>query len=111
MLKKGLNDIVENLYPAICELPSGETLSIQIEDASIRYPGVPLGTIGVKNTNIYPSECRQRAATYKAKMVINVCWSINGRKQPSFEKDMGEIPIMIRVIVSHSPLFFFFNKN
>lgn len=98
MLDQGLDEIVGDMYPVFCKLPSDEVIEFKIEDATIGIPGVPHGTIGVKNPVIYPSECRQRASTYKARMIITIGWSIDGLKQQSFEKDMGEIPIMLRVI-------------
>lgn len=97
MLDKGLDEAVADLYAVSLKLPSDEQITLKIEDASIGLPTIPVGTIGVKNTHVFPSECRQRAYTYKARMVINVAWSINGRPQPSFEKDVGEVPIMLRV--------------
>lgn len=79
-------------------LASGDKVELRIEDVSINSPTVPAGTIGVKNHKIYPTECRQRAMTYKGKINVRIGWSINGRKQESLEKNIGEIPIMVKVI-------------
>lgn len=97
MLYEGLKTAVSNLLKLEFVLPNDDKVAIQIEDATIFSPNVPAGTVGVKNSKIYPTECRQRAATYKGKFLINVNWWLNGAKMASFEKDMGEIPIMLKV--------------
>lgn len=97
MLDSGLAEAVENLLPVYVTLANGDRVELKIEHVSIQHPTVPSGTIGVKNHKIYPTECRQRAATYKGKMNVNIGWSINGRKQESLERSLGEVPIMIKV--------------
>lgn len=96
MLDKGLDEAVADLYPVTFTLPNGEVVTISITEAAVNIPMVPPGTIGVKNMKVYPTECRQRAFTYKARMSLNVAWSIDGRTQPSVDKDVGEIPIMVK---------------
>ncbi|XP_011500009.1 PREDICTED: DNA-directed RNA polymerase I subunit RPA2 [Ceratosolen solmsi marchali] len=96
MLEKGLSEVVKNLLPVHLTLASGDKVEIAFEDVTINYPTVPSGTIGVKNYKIYPSECRQRAATYKGKINAKISWFINGRQQETLEKCLGEVPIMLR---------------
>jgi DNA-directed RNA polymerase I subunit RPA2 len=105
MIEKGLSEAIKNLIPVYLTLASGDKIEIKFEDVNINYPTVPNGTIGVKNYKIYPSECRQRAATYKGKINAKINWSINGRKQESLEKSLGEVPIMIKVRFSFFILF------
>lgn len=99
MLEDGLSEAIENLLPVYLTLASGDKIELRIEDASISSPTVPAGTIGVKNHRVYPTECRQRTMTYKGKINLRVGWSINGRKQESFDKNVGEVPIMLKVIL------------
>ncbi|XP_012263302.2 DNA-directed RNA polymerase I subunit RPA2 [Athalia rosae] len=96
MLDEGLLDAIANIVPVHLVLASGDKIIFSIEDVTISPPAVPTGTIGVKNHRIFPSECRQRAATYKGKLTAKIGWSINGVPQASILKDLGEIPIMIR---------------
>lgn len=97
MLDDGLVEAVDNLLPVYVTLANGDKVELKIEHVSIQHPTVPSGTIGVKNHKIYPTECRQRAATYKGKMTAKIGWTINGKKQESLERSLGEVPIMIKV--------------
>lgn len=97
MLDDGLAEAVENLLPVYVTLANGDKVELKIEHVQIQRPTVPSGTIGVKNHKIYPAECRQRAATYKGKLNIKIGWTLNGRKQESLERHLGELPIMIKV--------------
>ncbi|KAJ8668817.1 hypothetical protein QAD02_000076 [Eretmocerus hayati] len=96
MIKDGLTEALKTLLPVYVVLASGDRIELRIEDVSIHHPSVPTGTLGVKNHKIYPTECRQRAATYKGKINVKIGWSINGRRQESLEKNLGEIPIMVK---------------
>lgn len=96
MLNEGLDQAVADLYPI--EFTINDTkIKLKISEACIGVPQVPVGTIGVKNLKILPTECRQRAYTYKAKMVISLDWWVDGKKQPTIQKDVGEVPIMLKV--------------
>ncbi|XP_012287077.1 DNA-directed RNA polymerase I subunit RPA2 isoform X2 [Orussus abietinus] len=96
MLEAGLMESIQNIEPVFLTLPNGDKVVFKVDDVTIYQPMVPLGTIGVKNHKIYPTECRQRGATYKAKLTAKISWSINGKQQESLEKDLGEIPIMVK---------------
>ncbi|XP_001606574.2 DNA-directed RNA polymerase I subunit RPA2 [Nasonia vitripennis] len=95
-LGQGLTEAIDNLLPVYLTLASGDRIELRIEDVTINHPTVPSGTIGVKNHKIYPTECRQRAATYKGKINAKIGWSINGRKQETVERSLGEVPIMVK---------------
>uniref|UniRef100_A0A1Y1KKJ0 DNA-directed RNA polymerase subunit beta n=1 Tax=Photinus pyralis TaxID=7054 RepID=A0A1Y1KKJ0_PHOPY len=96
MVNKGLNDAVSSLHPVEFTLPSGERLSLRIEDVSLNYPAVPLGVVGVRTQQIFPTECRQRNATYSGKLNGKVSWSINNGPRSYIDQDFGNIPIMIK---------------
>jgi len=68
-----------------------------LDDVCIHKPTIPSGKIGIKNCKIYPTECRQRGITYKGKITVRIGWSINSVEQEPLEKDLGEVPIMIKV--------------
>ncbi|XP_023247009.1 DNA-directed RNA polymerase I subunit RPA2 isoform X3 [Copidosoma floridanum] len=96
MLEEGLSGTIKNLTPVYLTLPSGDKIELKFEHVSISRPAVPSGTIGVSNSKILPTECRQRAVTYKGRINAKIAWSINGRKQETLERCLGEIPIMVK---------------
>ncbi|KAI4456625.1 dna-directed rna polymerase i subunit 2 [Holotrichia oblita] len=96
MVNSGLDHAVANLYPVEFELQTKDKVCLKIEDISLGYPAAPLGVIGIKNQNVYPTECKQRGVTYRGRLCIRVSWSINGKLQVAFDKDLGDIPIMIK---------------
>ncbi|KAG7209552.1 hypothetical protein KM043_015631 [Ampulex compressa] len=96
MLENGLAEGIKDNAPVYLHLPSKDKVALWIDDVSIHQPLVPSGTIGIKSLKIYPTECRQRGATYKGKITVKLGWSINGRMQEALEKDLGDIPIMIK---------------
>lgn len=96
MLKEGLQKAIADLNPVEFEVGS-DVLKFQVNYATIDNPMVPPGTVLVKDPKIFPTECRQRAATYKGKLSVEVRWFVNGKEQQSFIKDLGEVPIMLRV--------------
>lgn len=97
MLSEGLQDCVENIAPIFVELSNGDKIRLRIEECTISPPTIPLNAISVKDRRIYPSECRQRGVSYKGMCSARIGWDINGLKQPSVDKDLGEIPIMMKV--------------
>lgn len=54
--------------------------------------------VGAHDRHIYPLECRQRKVSYKGKCNIQVHWSVNGIPRAPIDKDMGELPIMVKVV-------------
>lgn len=97
MLEDGLFQSLKDSTPVYLTLPNGDKVVLWLDDVHIYKPTVPSSTIGVKTCKIYPTECRQRGATYKGKIIVRLGWSINGKEQEVFEKDLGEVPIMVKV--------------
>ncbi|XP_043275867.1 DNA-directed RNA polymerase I subunit RPA2 [Venturia canescens] len=96
MLDDGLENSMKEVLPVHLTLANNDKIALWIEDATIYQPMAPTGTIGIRNHKIYPTECRQRGSTYKGKLIGKIGWSINGRLQEHIEKDLGEIPIMVK---------------
>ncbi|PVU99155.1 hypothetical protein BB559_000950 [Furculomyces boomerangus] len=46
--------------------------------------------------NIYPSECRERASTYKGKLVARLHWSVNDGEVNVETKSLGFLPVMVK---------------
>lgn len=97
ILENGLLQGIKNNSPVYLTLPNGDKVVLWLDDVQIYKPTVPSSTIGVKNYKVYPTECRQRGATYKGKITVRLGWSINDKEQEPLEKDLGEIPIMLKV--------------
>lgn len=96
MLSEGLHKAIQDLNPVEFEL-GNDVLRFEVSYATIESPTVPPGTILVKDQRVFPSECRQKAATYKGRLSAEIRWFINGKEQQSFVKDLGEVPIMVKV--------------
>ena len=107
MTEIGLSEAMKTLLPVNLTLANGDRVELRVEDVNIEPPTIPIGTIGVRNHKVYPTECRQRAATYKGKMNVKVSWSINGRPRETIEKNLGEIPVMVKVIFNILISFFY----
>ncbi|XP_023018323.2 RNA polymerase I subunit Rpl135 isoform X1 [Leptinotarsa decemlineata] len=95
MIEKGLSAAINDLNP-IEFLVNERRVKLSISNFSFAKPAVPVGTIGVKRSNILPAECRQRAATYKGKFFVDIDWYIDDQQQQSFQKDLGDLPVMIK---------------
>lgn len=98
-MDEGLTTAVNEIYPIQFSVGSGDKIKLWIENAQIKEPSIPEGTLGVRNRKIFPTECRQRGYTYKGLLMIKMAWSVNGKIQQSIDKDLGEIPIMIKVYI------------
>lgn len=96
MIDEGLQDCLNNIEPVEFQIETGDRIKLVIEDCSILPPTVPLGNFNVKERRIFPTECRQRGATYKGVCNVKIGWYVNGLKQSSVERDLGEVPIMLK---------------
>ncbi|CAH2059095.1 unnamed protein product, partial [Iphiclides podalirius] len=95
MLQDGLKTALADLVPAEFELPSGEKIKITIDEAAFGKPCVPMDVVGVKNQTILPTECRQRAATYKGEFKIRMTFTVN-HKAITIDRSLGNLPIMLK---------------
>ncbi|KAF1829741.1 putative DNA-directed RNA polymerase I subunit beta [Decorospora gaudefroyi] len=72
-------------------------LSLRIQDVFVDKPVLPSSNkVALKNRNIYPSETRERHATYRGKMRARLEWRINNADWQEEVVDLGNIPIMLR---------------
>ncbi|XP_072933735.1 DNA-directed RNA polymerase I subunit RPA2 [Epargyreus clarus] len=100
MLQDGLKAAIADLIPAEFELPKGERVKITIDEAAFAKPSVPIEAVGVKSQRVLPTECRQRAATYKGEFKIRLTFEVDGRSI-SVDRSMGNLPIMIKSKMCH----------
>ncbi|KAL0861096.1 hypothetical protein ABMA27_009599 [Loxostege sticticalis] len=100
MLQDGLKAAIADLMPVEFDVPTGEKIKIAIEDAAFCKPSVPLEAVGVKSQIIYPTECRQRAATYKGDFKVRITVTVNG-KNMTVDRSLGSLPIMLKSKMCH----------
>lgn len=89
---------ISDISPVQFEINT-QRVELWVEDAWISKPCAPLGSIGVNNPTIYPTECRQRGCTYKGKLEAKFGWSLDGISMPIIDKDFGDVPIMLKVVL------------
>ena len=56
----------------------------------------PSNKFSTKNREIYPSECRERHASYRGKLRARVEYSLNGGEWQETIREMGQVPLMLR---------------
>uniref|UniRef100_A0A1B6CSM5 DNA-directed RNA polymerase subunit beta n=1 Tax=Clastoptera arizonana TaxID=38151 RepID=A0A1B6CSM5_9HEMI len=95
LLKEGLKQAIKTLRPVEFVL-AGCTIKLSFVSAIIQPSAVPAGSVGIKSYTIWPTECRQRGSTYGGNLITGLSWSVDGVEQPTLEKDLGRIPIMIK---------------
>lgn len=71
-----------------------------LQNFQLLSPSVPAGTLGVKSQQIFPTECRQSANTYKGRLTGHLRWWVNGQEQMPLKREFGEIPVMVKVSAS-----------
>jgi DNA-directed RNA polymerase I subunit RPA2 len=76
--------------------PHNRKISFFIEDATIGHPTIPDTNVYSRSVEIFPAECRQRGATYKAKMSVTLRWKVDRRDAGSMDKVVGHVPIMVK---------------
>lgn len=96
MTDKGLDQICKNIVPAEFAISNGDRYKITFDELSLEAALLPATTLGVRERRIFPTECREGQNTYKGKVTANISVTINDVKH-NFLKDMGEVPIMVRV--------------
>merc|ERR1719237_2055484 len=102
MLGDGLKLAVADLDPVEFLVPeTNDRISLWITDATLAKPNVAAGSVGATNSQVYPTEARQRGGTYKGRLTLRMGYSVNGISQPVLEKVMGHVPVMVRSNACH----------
>ncbi|ORY90187.1 hypothetical protein BCR35DRAFT_287430 [Leucosporidium creatinivorum] len=74
----------------------GNRLEIKIDNLLVARPMAPEKGVGSRERKIYPSESRERLATYASKMTAKLSWSVNGGPVTSETRDLGNLPMMVK---------------
>lgn len=96
MIDEGLPRGVRNIRPLEMLLPNNDRLCVKVMDIVIGKPRVPKDCVA-KNKILFPSECRMRGTSYRAKVEVAFVVSINGSPVETVSEAVGEIPIMLKV--------------
>ncbi|RUS91554.1 hypothetical protein EGW08_000669 [Elysia chlorotica] len=100
-LNDGLQKVVKHLEPVEFGIDAdnnkfgGTKLSLGVKNIFIYGPKIPEGNRVAVDNKLYPSECRQRGATYKGNIHVFFEYKCDG-KTGTFDKIVGEIPIMVK---------------
>ena len=78
-------------------------LNVRIREVFLEKPTLPpTNKFTTINRSIYPSECRERHATYRGKLRARLEYQVNNGDWKESVRELGYVPIMLRV----SPFFF-----
>ncbi|XP_069682789.1 DNA-directed RNA polymerase I subunit RPA2 [Periplaneta americana] len=100
MIRDGLHKAVEDIVP-VEFLIKDDRIRLQFKSAEILPPLVQAGTIGAKIPTVFPTECRQRGSTYRGLLKCVISCEVNDIEIASQEKDLGQIPIMVKSDLCH----------
>ncbi|XP_059471890.1 DNA-directed RNA polymerase I subunit RPA2 [Neocloeon triangulifer] len=102
MLSDGFELVTKYLEPLQFELPDEKTrVSFSISDLKLHRPAIHQSDVPIKSVLIRPSECRQRAETYKGLFTAKLSWTLNGDPRTPINLNLGEIPVMVKSKACH----------
>jgi len=96
MLEEGLSLAVQAIHPREFLLKDGQKATLYFTDASIGVPTLSENNLHASQMKVFPSECRERGTTYKAKLQVTVQWKLDNQVQGNVTKVIGNIPIMVK---------------
>ena len=70
-------------------------LEIYVESVSVSKPFIEGSSRNASSAALFPSECRERGISYKAKMEATVVWRVNNGPVNKEIKPLGMFPIMV----------------
>jgi DNA-directed RNA polymerase I subunit RPA2 len=84
--------------------PAGKNkLTVRYKEVTLQKCYVPPSNKFARNRNILPSECRERHVTYRGKLTATFEYQINDGEPVEFIRDLGQVPIMIKVSAAAVP--------
>ncbi|KAJ5179823.1 DNA-directed RNA polymerase I subunit RPA2 [Penicillium capsulatum] len=82
--------------------PKRNRLNVRVKELFLDKPTLPpTNKFSTKNRNIYPSECRERHATYRGKLRARLEYQINNGDWMESVRELGQVPIMMRTNRCH----------
>lgn len=78
--------------------PEGKNrLTVRFKDVSLLKSQVPPTNKAATNREILPAECRERHVSYRGRLSATLEYRINGGDPVEFVRELGQMPIMIKV--------------
>ncbi|XP_038045257.1 DNA-directed RNA polymerase I subunit RPA2-like [Patiria miniata] len=96
VMREGLSLAVRNIPPVEFELENGDRISFAFKDATVGLPMVSVRNRYATTLRIFPTECRQRGITYRAKLQAGIVWKSSNGTLGVKDVMMGEVPIMVK---------------
>ncbi|CAH3030121.1 unnamed protein product [Porites evermanni] len=96
MSEEGLSLAVEGIFPQEFLLGNGQKVTLYFTDASIGVPTLSENNLHATQYKVFPSECRERGTTYKAKLQVTLQWKLDNQLQGNVTKAIANIPIMVQ---------------
>lgn len=101
LVAQGLKDIGAKTYLDGDERtgPAGKNkLTVRVKEVFVEKAQLPPSNkYSTRNREILPAECRERHVTYRGKMSARLEYRINGGDPVEFIRDLGQIPLMLKV--------------
>jgi DNA-directed RNA polymerase I subunit RPA2 len=72
-------------------------LTIRVKSVTLAKPEVPPGNRWAKRREIFPADARERHGTYRGRLTAEYEYRINDGDAMVFTRDLGLIPIMVKV--------------
>lgn len=74
----------------------GNKLLVRIELVLLAKPAVSHSDKLSLNRKTFPSECRERMASYRARLLLKVAWRVNEGEEVAEIREAGQVPVMLR---------------
>lgn len=106
LIDHGLADIGTKTFfdsPNGTSAGSPNKLTIRYKSVSLQKSMLPPSNKFAKNREIYPAECRERHSTYRGKLAATLEYRINDGDPHEFVRELGNVPIMIKVCIQSRP--------
>lgn len=84
----------------------GRKLELWVEGVSVGSPTLGDSARGTSSREIFPAECRERQTTYRARIQATLCFRLDGGQVTREARNLGHMPIMVRVSSQMSKLFY-----
>ncbi|KAL9940259.1 hypothetical protein V8E36_000964 [Tilletia maclaganii] len=74
----------------------GNRLEMKVASVTLSRPLVFDKAKDVLERRIFPAECRERLTTYRARLMAQIDWSVNGAPAKSESVNLGLVPVMVK---------------
>ncbi|KAJ1765416.1 hypothetical protein LPJ74_006360, partial [Coemansia sp. RSA 1843] len=76
--------------------PYGNKITYWVTGLRLDHPSVSARETKSKSRLMYPTECRQRAVTYRGRLSGTLHYKVNDNPEITEERNFGQLPVMVR---------------